>query len=129
MRSAIAASKPVVAGANGESPHTVADIEEPGGGAFVETAQQGQGGQAGPATAVQTSFVLSQEDRGILDYLKGTTINGSEQESEQPLISWAFLFLETLGTLSGCETTTGPKYWGGRATACTGMKSMSMTRP
>jgi len=75
MRSAIAASKPVVAEANGESSHTVADIKEPGGGALVETAQRGQGGQAGPATAAQTSFVLPQEDRGILDYLKGTTIN------------------------------------------------------
>ncbi len=75
MKSAIAVSKPAVAGATSEPSHTLADIEEPGGGVFLEAAQQDQPGQAGQAAPAQESFVLSKEDRGILDYFKGTTTN------------------------------------------------------
>jgi Putative beta-barrel porin-2, OmpL-like. bbp2 len=75
MRSAIAASRPSGVGSSGESSHTVADIEEPGGGVFFETAQQDQPGQASPAASEQPSLLLSKEDRGILDYFRGTTTN------------------------------------------------------
>src|SRR5271169_1375703 len=75
MRSAIAASKPPVAGATSESSHTVADLEEPGGGVFGDTAQQDQSVASGQSAPAGNSLVLTREDRGILDYLKGTTTN------------------------------------------------------
>jgi len=74
MRSTFAASKLSVAGATGESSHTVADIEKPRGGVLGDAVQQDQSVASGQSAAAK-SFALSQEDRGILDYLKGTTTN------------------------------------------------------
>ena len=74
MSATMAASTVRAAGATGELPHTVADMEVPGGGA-LDTAQQEQSGPSGTGVPAANSFALSQEDRGILDYLKGTTTN------------------------------------------------------
>ena len=75
LLSARSASRTSAAGTTGESPHMVSDIEEPGGGAFADAAQQDQSVAPGPSAPASNSFALSQEDRGILDYLKGTTTN------------------------------------------------------
>src|SRR5271165_6737669 len=75
MKSAIAASNRPASGAPSEPSHIVADIEEPGGGGIGDMAQQSPSAAAGPGESVVKSLALSQEDRGILDYLKGTTTN------------------------------------------------------
>src|SRR5271165_6230508 len=75
LRSAMPAARPAVAGATGEPSHVVADIEEPGGGVFGETAQPDQSVASGKSAPAANSLAFSQEDRGILDYLKGTTTN------------------------------------------------------
>jgi Putative beta-barrel porin-2, OmpL-like. bbp2 len=78
MKSAIAVSNRSAVGAPGEASyetaHTVADVEQPGGG-VVETPPQESSGQVGTAAPEQASYALSKEDRGILDYFKGTTTN------------------------------------------------------
>ena len=74
MKSAIAASKPAIAGTISDPSHTLADIEEPGGG-LSYAAQPEQDAVSGQATPAGKSLVLTQGDRGILDYLKGSTIN------------------------------------------------------
>src|SRR5271157_720834 len=75
MRSGITAPKSPASRATGESSHTVADVEEPGGGVLGDTAQQDQSVASGKSAPAANSLAFSQEDRGILDYLKGTTTN------------------------------------------------------
>src|SRR5208283_1219572 len=75
MSASMAASTANAVAVFRELSHTLADREQPGGGVLVETAQQAPSSQTGPAAPAATSFALSQEDRGILDYLKGTTTN------------------------------------------------------
>ena len=75
LRSAMPAAKPSVAGATGDPSHVVADVEEPGGGVLGDTERQDQSVASGQSTPAKNSFAFSQEDRGILDYLKGTTTN------------------------------------------------------
>src|SRR5215469_137521 len=65
----MAAAKAGSAQSSSLQSHGLADIEMPGGGT-TEAAAQEQGQP--PAS---DSLVLTQEDRGILDYLKGTTTN------------------------------------------------------
>ena len=69
MKASTAAAKAGSAQSSSLQSHTVTDIEMPGGGT-TEVAAQEQGQP--PAS---NSLVLTQEDRGILDYLKGTTTN------------------------------------------------------
>ena len=69
LAASMAAAKAGSAQSSSLQSHTVADIEMPGGGT-TEPALQEQGQP--PAS---NSLVLTQEDRGILDYLKGTTTN------------------------------------------------------
>jgi len=69
MAASMAAAKAGSAQSSSLPSHTVADIEMPGGGT-TEAAAQEQGQP--PAS---NSLVLTQEDRGILDYLKGATTN------------------------------------------------------
>lgn len=75
MRESMVASKSSVAGASREMPHTVADIEERGGGSPIESAREGQAGQSNLVASTTSAAALSPEDRGILDYLKGATTN------------------------------------------------------
>src|SRR5271167_2258392 len=75
LRSEVAASQPFVAGASGEASHLVADSDLPGEGVSIAAAEQEKNEATGQSTPARNSFALSQEDRGILDYLKGTTTN------------------------------------------------------
>jgi len=75
MRSAIIAPNSPASRATGEPFHTVADVGDPGGGVLGDTAPQDQSGTSGASEPAGNSFALSKEDRGILDYLKGTTTN------------------------------------------------------
>ena len=69
MTASMAAAKPGSAQSSSLQSHTVADIDMPGGGTTEAAAQE----QGQPLTP--NSLMLTQEDRGILDYLKGTTTN------------------------------------------------------
>ena len=75
MRQASVPGKLPVPGAAVEPLHTLTDIDESGGGVLLKTAQQDQGEQPRPGAPATTSLALTQEDRGILDYLKGATTN------------------------------------------------------
>ena len=75
ISAAMATSPSRAAAGPRESPHTVADMELPGGGTLDYAVQPDQSGQSGQAAPKATSFALSEEDRGILNYLKGTTTN------------------------------------------------------
>ena len=69
MSASLTAARPASVPSSGLQSHTLADIEVPGGGTAEATAQEP--GQP-PAS---NSPALTAEDRGVLDYLKGTTTN------------------------------------------------------
>ena len=73
MRASVVAANSSGAQAPNMPSHTVSDLDVPGGG-MVESAPGQEPSQA-PAPPASNSLVLTQEDRGILDYLKGTTTN------------------------------------------------------
>jgi len=75
MKAALSGSDAAKAAISNTAPHLVADVYEPGGGRATDSFSSAQNQQPTPAPPPANSLVLSAEDRGILDYLKGTTTN------------------------------------------------------